>query len=167
MNLLRALIRDQRGYILSAEAVLLGTIGVAGATVGLSAVSKSLNEELTDIAFAFRSLDQSYCLEGETGCRSWTAGSCFEQQDVETSRAELGEWIAEQNELEESAETPSPRREKADRQESPKRRRQRKSRDEQPERRRESREKRDSEQTDVDTREPIVIRQRSTDPHEA
>ena len=93
MNVLQQLWTDESGYILSAEAALLGTVGVVGATVGLSAVSEAVNEELKEVAFAFRSLDQSYCIEGQSGCGAWTAGSSFIQQDVEVSRAELGEWI--------------------------------------------------------------------------
>ncbi|MFG0334948.1 MAG: hypothetical protein ACF8TS_16450 [Maioricimonas sp. JB049] len=95
MQTLRELWRDECGAVLSAEVVLLGTLGVIGATVGLSALSKSVNDELTELAFAIRSLDQSYCYEGRTGCRSWTAGSCYIQPPVEESLAELGVYVDE------------------------------------------------------------------------
>lgn len=85
-NLLTA---DEAGFVLSSELVLLGTLGVIGATVGLSAAARSVNEELTELAFAFRSLDQSYHVEGTRSCRAWTAGSEFIQQDKEESIAEL------------------------------------------------------------------------------
>jgi hypothetical protein len=144
MKLLRQLMRDQRGYILSAEAALLGTIGVAGVTVGLGAVSKSLNDELAEVALAFRSLDQSYCIEGETGCRSWTAGSCFEQQDVEESRAELGRWIDEQSEEHERTKPESSQQKQ------------------QPKKRQKPQKKRDSKRKKGDSDKQVIIRRRST-----
>lgn len=83
---------DESGAILSAEAALLGTVGVVGAGAGLSAVSDSVTEEMKDVAFAIRSLDQSYSIP-QTGCgcngKAWTAGSSFTQQSVEVSHREL------------------------------------------------------------------------------
>ena len=96
IRLLRQLWQDEAGYILSAEAVTIGALGVVGATVGIGAVSKSVNDELTETAYAIRSLDQSYYIPGQHGCGSWTAGSYFIQQDVEEARADLGEYIEEQ-----------------------------------------------------------------------
>jgi len=75
--------------ILSSEAVLVGTVGVIGATVGLKAMGESVNAEMTDIARALRSLDQSYEIRGVKGCGACTAGSSFKQQDVKKSLAEL------------------------------------------------------------------------------
>ncbi|WP_166827238.1 hypothetical protein [Thalassoroseus pseudoceratinae] len=83
--------RDERGYMLSAEAVLLGTVGVVGGTVGLGVVSSSVNEELSDVAHSFRSLDQSYEVRGYQNCRAYTPGSVFHQEDVEKSHKELDE----------------------------------------------------------------------------
>lgn len=99
MNLFRKLWQDDAGFVLSAEAALLGTMGIVGATVGLGALSKTVNDELTEAAYAFRSLDQSYVLEGQAGCGAYTASSFFIQQDVETSHAELDEWIEERREI--------------------------------------------------------------------
>lgn len=96
MRTLHDLWRDESGAVLSAEVVLLGTLGVIGATVGLSALSKSVNDELTELAFAIRSLDQSYGYEGMQGCRAWTAGSSYVQQPVEESLAELCVHVEEQ-----------------------------------------------------------------------
>ncbi len=93
MKMLRALWRDEAGAVLSAEIVMVGTLGVIGASVGLAAVSKSVNDELTELAFAVRSLDQSYCIEGQEGCCAWTAGSCFRQRPVEESLADLQGFI--------------------------------------------------------------------------
>jgi hypothetical protein len=85
MSLLHALWRDEAGVILSAEMVLLGTIGVVGATVGINAAAKSVNEEMTDFARAMRSLDQSYSVPGYRSCGAWKAGSSYRQEDVEVS----------------------------------------------------------------------------------
>ncbi len=96
INLLRQLWRDEAGYVLSAEAVTVGTLGVVGATVGMGAVSKSVNDELTETAFALRSLDQSFTIPEQRGAGSWTAGSVFVQPDQQQARAELGRYVEEQ-----------------------------------------------------------------------
>ena len=85
MKWLHALLRDESGAVLSSELVMVGTVGVVGATVGLSALKESVNQELVDVAKAVRSLDQSYCIEGTKGCGAWTAGSSFQQEPVEKS----------------------------------------------------------------------------------
>ncbi len=96
MRLLRQLWEDEAGYILSAEAVTVGTVGVLGATVGVGAMSESVNQELTETAYAIRSLDQSYYVQPQQGCGAWTAGSCYIQRDVEEAHADLGLYIQEQ-----------------------------------------------------------------------
>ena len=45
--------------------------------LGLDAVARSVNGELTDVARAFRRLDQSYAVRGFQGCAAATAGSVF------------------------------------------------------------------------------------------
>lgn len=85
MLLLKRLWQDERGVILSAEAVLLGTVGVIGAVAGLGAVTHAVNDELEETAFAIRSLDQSYCIRGHRGCAAWTAGSYYIQPPVRES----------------------------------------------------------------------------------
>lgn len=87
------LLRDEWGAILSAEAALLGTVGVLGAGVGLSSVAESVDQEMKDVAFAIRSLDQSYSFNGMGDrCRcskAWTAGSSFIQKPVAEAHADL------------------------------------------------------------------------------
>ena len=95
MNLFMQLIRDEYGFVLSAELALLGTVGVIGTAVGLSAVAKSVNDELTEVAMAFRSLDQSYHFTGASGCGACTAGSCYVQPPVEESLKQLAAEIQE------------------------------------------------------------------------
>ena len=89
MNLFTKLWRDEAGVLLSAEAVVVGTIAVVGLTTGLTVVAKSVNEELQDVAFAIRSLDQSYSIPAIEGCGAKTAGSSYQQEPVQKSLAEL------------------------------------------------------------------------------
>ena len=59
-----ALLNDENGFIVSAELVLVLTIGVLAMVVGLHAVSKSITMEMNDIANAFGAIDQSYSYKG-------------------------------------------------------------------------------------------------------
>lgn len=93
MSLFAKLWRDEAGVLLSAEAVVVGTVAVVGLTTGLTVVAKSVNEELQDVAFAIRSLDQSYSIPAIEGCGARTAGSSFQQEPVKESLAELTEVI--------------------------------------------------------------------------
>lgn len=90
MLLWKRLWNDEAGVVLSAEAVLLGTVGVLGAVAGLSTISHAVDGELRDVGFAIRSLDQSYCYHGHSSCVAWTAGSYYFQPKVETALADLG-----------------------------------------------------------------------------
>ncbi|MCH8828577.1 MAG: hypothetical protein IID45_03265 [Planctomycetes bacterium] len=60
----KALLNDENGFIVSAELVLVLTIGVLAMVVGLHAVAKSVTMEMNDIANAFGALDQSYFYKG-------------------------------------------------------------------------------------------------------
>jgi len=93
MGILRDLWKDEAGVIMSAEAVVLGTVGVIGLTAGLSVVADAVKGELKDFAFAIRSLDQSYEIPAQKGCGAWTAGSSFTQEPVEKSLAILCETV--------------------------------------------------------------------------
>jgi Flp pilus assembly pilin Flp len=74
---------DESGMIISAELVLVLTICVIGVIVGLSHVAMAINEELSDIAQAIGSIDQSYSFAGYKCCSvnglptAATAGSYF------------------------------------------------------------------------------------------
>ena len=89
MRLLKDLWNDEAGVLLSAEAAILGTVAAVGVGAGLNVVASSVNEELKEVAYAIRSLDQSYSIPAQKGCGAWTAGSEYEQQSVEQSIAEL------------------------------------------------------------------------------
>lgn len=89
MQNLSKLWNDEYGILLSAEAVVVGTVAVVGITAGMSMVASSINEELKDVAMSIRSLDQSYSIPAQDGCGARTAGSSFTQEPVETSLKEL------------------------------------------------------------------------------
>jgi hypothetical protein len=89
MSLLKSFWQDEAGFVLSAELALIGTIGVVGATVGLSVSANAINEEMQDLAFAFRSLDQSYHFQGYASKRASVAGSRYAQPDISRSLEDL------------------------------------------------------------------------------
>ena len=79
--------RDEGGAVVSAEAVVVGTVVVAGATAGLKMVGQAANDELRDVARSLRSVDQSYVIHGfrMPNGRAWTSGSSFAQEPVAES----------------------------------------------------------------------------------
>jgi hypothetical protein len=95
MSFVSELWQDENGMVLSAELVVLGTLGVAAATVGLNAAVNSVNEELQQFSHAMRSLDQSHIVEGFGTCNAWKAGSCYQQPEVEDSIRSLGDDAAD------------------------------------------------------------------------
>jgi len=58
--MLRKLWNDEAGFVISAELVLVLTIGVLAMVVGLNAVAKSVTMELNDVGNAIGAIDQSY-----------------------------------------------------------------------------------------------------------
>ena len=62
--MLRTLLNDEAGFIVSAELVLVATILVIGMIVGLSEIQHAVVAELGDVAEAIGALDQSYNYRG-------------------------------------------------------------------------------------------------------
>ena len=89
MRLFQKLWNDEAGVLLSAEAAIIGTVAAVGVGAGLNVVATSVNDELNEVAYAIRSLDQSYSIPAQKGCGAWTAGSEFRQQPVEKSIKQL------------------------------------------------------------------------------
>ena len=79
-TLLKKLWNDECGLVITAEAAVVGTVGVLGAITGLHSVTSAVNDELNDLAHAYRSLDQSYSVPGFTIGSAHTAGSNFQQE---------------------------------------------------------------------------------------
>lgn len=76
----RSLLRDERGFVITAELVLISTVLVLGLVAALSAVQTSLAGELSDVANSIGSLNQSYYTHGFHGCGSCVPGSSFLDQ---------------------------------------------------------------------------------------
>ncbi len=79
--MLRQLLNDESGVIISAELVLVLTIAVLAMIVGLSEVAVAVNLELNDLSNAFGALDQSFSTVRYIGNDTkvkWILGSaCF------------------------------------------------------------------------------------------
>ncbi len=81
--MLRTLLNDEAGFIVSAELVLVATILVIGMIVGLSEVQHAVVAELNDVADAIGNLNQSYCFSGFSKAKqhgsfaAYTRGSIF------------------------------------------------------------------------------------------
>lgn len=82
--MLRQLLNDESGVIISAELVLVLTIAVLAMVVGLSEVATAVNTELNDISNAIGSLNQSFGVTGFLGAggpagkiKAFTSGSTF------------------------------------------------------------------------------------------
>lgn len=75
--------KDEGGFIISAELVLISTLLVVGLVAGLACLRAALIGELEDVAGSIGSLNQSYWYKGYSGrsvcgqVKSATAGSSF------------------------------------------------------------------------------------------
>lgn len=76
-NTIAQLINDEAGFIVSAELVLVATIGVLSLIVGLSEVAFNVNNELEDVGSAIGGLNQTYQYNGVQGHKGQSAGSVF------------------------------------------------------------------------------------------
>lgn len=74
-RLLVTLVRDEAGFVISAELVLVATIAVLALIVGLSGLSLAVNKELDDVARSFYASNQSYRYGG------WAQGNPNETGD--------------------------------------------------------------------------------------
>ncbi len=105
MQIFKHFLQDEFGSILSAEAVVIGTISVIGVSAGLSAASKSVDAELLEFASAIRHLDQSYSVSKVEIDGDWSAGSSYKQPNVKESMKELEKsYPKEKKEAEKQAE---------------------------------------------------------------
>ena len=76
-NLITNLLNDEAGFIVSAELVLVATIGVLSLIVGLTEVAFNINQELEDVGSAFGSINQTYQYNGVAGSKGKAEGSAF------------------------------------------------------------------------------------------
>ena len=97
--LFNSLMNDEAGFIVSAELVIIATVGVLAMVVGLSEVGMNVNHELEDVGSAFGSLNQSVHVNGTCGHYGRVGGSCFEdradfcdqQGDIQASNNNMNE----------------------------------------------------------------------------
>lgn len=76
-TLLAKLFRDEAGFIVSAELVLIATLLILAMVVGLSEVALNINNELEDVGSAFGAMSQSFRLNGLGGHQGNSAGGNF------------------------------------------------------------------------------------------
>ena len=79
-TLFSALYNDEAGFVISAELVLVATIGVLGMIVGLSEVAFNINQELEDVGSAFGSINQTFHYKGTAGNKGCIAGSKYNDE---------------------------------------------------------------------------------------
>ena len=97
--MLRTLLNDEAGFIVSAELVLVATILVIGMIVGLSEIQHAVVQELNDVADAIGEVNQSYSYTGFSAAKSdqgdtlksFTRGSAFIDQgdDCDDNQCDL------------------------------------------------------------------------------
>lgn len=77
LHITRTFFNDEAGFIVSAELILIATIGVLSLIVGLTEVAFGVNQELEDIGSAFGAMNQSFLYNGVAGHKGSAAGSQF------------------------------------------------------------------------------------------
>ena len=76
-SLATKLLKDEAGFIVSAELMLIATVGVLAMVVGLSEVALNINNELEDVGAAFGSINQSFMSRGSRGHSGGSEGGSF------------------------------------------------------------------------------------------
>jgi len=109
MKTLKRLWNDEVGVIMSAETVMLGTMGVLAMTAGVGTMATAVNSELGEMGKAFRGFNQSFSApgfqtsfggrsgggrsssgsNGSTAGMFGTQGSGYTQQSAAVSQAQL------------------------------------------------------------------------------
>lgn len=77
MKLLNRLWKDEAGFVVSAELVLVASVAVLAMIVGLSAARDGINSELADVADAWQELNQSYEISNVIGHSASVAGTGY------------------------------------------------------------------------------------------
>ena len=77
MTMFNRLWRDESGFVVSSELILITVVLVIGGIVGLSTFREQLVQEFGDASLAVGSLNQSYSFAGATVGGFTVAGSLF------------------------------------------------------------------------------------------
>lgn len=91
--LLNNLMNDEAGFIVSAELVMIATLGVLAMAVGLSEVAFNINNELQDVGRAFGSMNQSFNIQGQSNAWGGNGGSSFNNTTNHGSDIQAGSHI--------------------------------------------------------------------------
>jgi hypothetical protein len=73
--------RDDAGFVVSTELVLVATILVIGVTIGQATLRDAVIAELADTSGAINDINQSYSYSTITGHSSSVSGSLFDDKD--------------------------------------------------------------------------------------
>jgi hypothetical protein len=71
------LLKDEAGFVVSSELVLIATVLVLGLIVGLTSLRNSITAELADLAASIGAISQEYSYSSITGHSASVAGSTF------------------------------------------------------------------------------------------
>jgi hypothetical protein len=88
-NMFQGFLRSEDGFLLSSEALLIGTIAVLGLLVGLVSVRDAVVNELGDFSQAIGLLNQAYSYTGVSDTNASTQGGAL-ADTTDTSDAESG-----------------------------------------------------------------------------
>jgi hypothetical protein len=88
-NMFTAFVRSEDGFLLSSEALLIGTIAVLGLLVGIVSVRDAVVQELGDFSQAIGLLNQSYTYAGVSDQSGTTQGGLL-ADGIDTSDAVTG-----------------------------------------------------------------------------
>ena len=80
MLVLKRLWKDEAGFVVSTELVLLATVAVIGLLTGIVAVRDGVVSELSDVAGAVQEINQSYSYDGGIGHNAASSGTQFNDQ---------------------------------------------------------------------------------------
>jgi hypothetical protein len=78
MTLIKNLLNDEAGFVVSSELVLISTIAVIGLIAGLSTLRDGVVQELADVSGAIGNISQSYSYNSVQGHSGATNGSLFQ-----------------------------------------------------------------------------------------
>ena len=80
MTLIKNLLNDEAGFVVSSELVLISTIAVIGLISGLTTLRDGVVQELADVSGALGNISQSYSFTAAVGHSGASNGSAFQDQ---------------------------------------------------------------------------------------
>lgn len=80
MTLIKNLLNDEAGFVVSSELVLISTIAVIGLISGLTTLRDGVVQELADVSGALGNISQSYNFNAAVGHSGASNGSTFQDQ---------------------------------------------------------------------------------------